>query len=91
MLSVATRTDVPTIAGRVVHVENLGADVFLHVGVEGVALPVIIRHDPALTPAPSLGDPMTIALPSARLLVFDDKGRRIPASTDANVEAHSHA
>ncbi len=90
-LSATTRPGFPTIAGRVVHVENLGADIFLHVGVEGVAAPVVIRHDPTLAPAPSLGDPLTIALPSARLLVFDDHGRRVAATSDATAEAHVHA
>ena len=91
MLSAATRPEGPTIAGRVVHVENLGADIFLHISVEGVAVPVVVRHDPALAPAPSLGNPLTIALPSARLLVFDDKGRRVPISSDATPEARAHA
>jgi len=89
VLSAASPATGPTIAGRVVHVENLGADVFVHVGVEGVAAPVVIRHEPAL--APTLGEPLTIALPPARLLVFDAQGRRVPVSSDAIAERHAHA
>jgi multiple sugar transport system ATP-binding protein len=90
VLSAASRPDGPTVAGRVVHVENLGAEVFVHVGIEGVAAPVVIRHDPALATAPALGDPLTIALPVGRLLVFDDRGRRVPISSGASVEKHAH-
>ena len=35
---------VQSIAGKVVYVENLGAEVFVHVGIDGVPQPAIIRR-----------------------------------------------
>ncbi|MBN9267527.1 MAG: ABC transporter ATP-binding protein, partial [Hyphomicrobium sp.] len=90
-LSATAQPGAPTVTGRVVHVENLGADVFVHVGVEHAPAPVVMRHDPALALTPSLSDQLTIALPPARVLVFDDRGRRVSASSDASVEQHAHA
>jgi len=90
-LSVAARAGDATVSGRIVHVENLGADVFIHVAVEGVAAPLVVRQDPAQSNSAKLGEPITVALPVARLLVFDGQGRRVPVTPDATAESPAHA
>jgi multiple sugar transport system ATP-binding protein len=90
-LALATRPCGACLTGRLVHIENLGSDLFLHVAVEGVATPVVVRHDPALANLPGLGDSMAIALPATRLLVFDGHGRRLAPEAAATVARHAHA
>lgn len=90
-LSATTHPGGTTIAGRVVHIENLGADVFLHVGIDGVASPVVVRHDPAVAPSPGLGEPLTIPLSASRVLVFDAQGQRVPVSQETNEQSAAHA
>ena len=90
-LSTIVRPADPTITGRVVHSENLGADVFLHVGIEGAGAPVVVRQDPAIGDTPALGDPVSIAVPAVRALVFDQQGRRVAVASDASMESRAHA
>jgi multiple sugar transport system ATP-binding protein len=90
-LALATRPGGPCLMGRLVHVENLGSDLFLHAAVEGVPTPVVVRHDPALANLPGLGDSMAITLPATRLLVFDGHGRRLALEAAATVARHAHA
>jgi multiple sugar transport system ATP-binding protein len=87
-LSLAARPGGPVVTGRVVHIENLGSDLFLHAAVEGVAALVVVRHDPGLANTPALGDPIGITLPAARVLLFDNAGRRIAVQTTPR---HAHA
>ena len=65
------------LTGRLVYRENLGADLFLHVALEGVSQPVILRSDPAVAGALALGDPVTVGLAAEHLLLFDAEGRRL--------------
>ena len=65
------------VAGRLAYRENLGADLFLHVALEGVPQPVILRADPALVGTRALGDPVTVGLAAEHLLLFDAEGRRL--------------
>jgi multiple sugar transport system ATP-binding protein len=90
-LSLTARPAGPSLTGRLVHIENLGSDLFLHAAVEGVAAPVLVRHDPALANMPGLGDMIAIALPAARMLVFDAQGRRLTLEPEATAARHVHA
>jgi len=90
-LSLTARPAGPSLTGRLVHIENLGSDLFLHAGIEGVAAPVVVRHDPALANMPGLGDMIAIALAAGRMLVFDGQGRRLTFEPEAAAARHVHA
>ena len=65
------------LSGSLVYRENLGADLFLHVALDSVPQPLIVRSDPALAGALTLGDPVTVGLAAEHLLLFDADGRRL--------------
>jgi multiple sugar transport system ATP-binding protein len=90
-LSVGARSDGAHLEGHLVHVENLGADIFLHVAIDKVAHPVVVRRDPDRGAIPARGERVTVALPAERVLVFDGQGRRV-ALRNSDVSArHAHA
>jgi multiple sugar transport system ATP-binding protein len=63
--------------GRLVHRENLGSDLLLHVEVAGVANPLIARADPGAVEDFSIGDGLGLSIDPRHALFFDDTGRRI--------------
>ncbi len=63
------------LAGRVVHRENLGSDVFLHVGVEGLEQPLTMRVPPAQ--APAAGAPIRCAAKQDCAMIFAPGGKRL--------------
>ena len=73
-LAVTTGAGIP---GRIVFRENLGADLFLHIALHGMASPAIIRCDPSTLESTEIGATVQILFPAAHLLLFDSDGRRI--------------
>jgi multiple sugar transport system ATP-binding protein len=71
------RSGAGAFAGRLVYRENLGSDLFLHVALDGVLGPLIVRCDPSLLDTVSLGDSVPIDLSAEHLLLFDGDGKRI--------------
>lgn len=67
-----------SISGSVVHLENLGAEAFVHVRVDRMDLPLVARlnHD---RPLPAIGSVFDLAFPANAIRVFDAGGRRIEA------------
>ena len=65
------------VPGRVVYRENLGSDLFLHVAVDGVPTPVIVRCDSSVLETTEIGASVALAIPSDALLLFDVDGRRL--------------
>ncbi len=63
--------------GRLVYRENLGSDLFLHVALEGLPDPMIVRCDASSLDTIELGAALRIAVPAEHLLLFDGEGRRI--------------
>lgn len=71
----------PMLTGPVVHVENLGAEIFAQITVPGLYDPVIFRADPADRERLSLGAEVGLRFNPQAALVFDGTGRRLPNST----------
>jgi multiple sugar transport system ATP-binding protein len=65
------------VAGRLVHRENLGSDLFLYVRAEGAAEPLIARGDPAETDRYVIGSELRLAVAPEHALLFDSEGRRV--------------
>ncbi len=63
--------------GRLVHSENLGSDLLLHVEVPGAPHPLIARADPATGEALAIGDTLGLAIDPHDILRFDADGRRV--------------
>lgn len=69
-----------SLTGVVTAVENLGADLFVHVEVAAGTgpVPVVVRTDP-MGPRLALGEAVGIAPDPARILRFDAAGLRLPS------------
>jgi multiple sugar transport system ATP-binding protein len=63
-------------AGTVTHLENMGAEAFVHIGCDGMELPLVARlHDPRQLPA--IGDRLTFGFAADAVRAFDAAGKRI--------------
>lgn len=65
------------LVGEVVHLENLGAELFAQVALTGEDLNVTLRTAPEQAHALRIGARIGVAVDPAHLLVFDARGRRI--------------
>ncbi|SMF00511.1 carbohydrate ABC transporter ATP-binding protein, CUT1 family [Tistlia consotensis] len=83
------------LAGRVVHLENLGSEIFLHVAVEGLEAPLVVRREPepdGSHAAPRLADgPVTLDFDARRLVLFDRQGRALPLRAAPRQDARPRA
>jgi multiple sugar transport system ATP-binding protein len=72
-------------AGDVVHIENLGAEAFIHIRHDGIPLPVVARidHDRAL---PAIGSRIAFSFAPDAVRAFDAQGRRIDTKLQARRE-----
>jgi multiple sugar transport system ATP-binding protein len=68
------------IAGRLVHSENLGSDLLLHLEVNGCNDRVVVRTDSSRAAAWQIGGIVPIALQLTAVLVFDTDGHRVPTT-----------
>nr|WP_249127397.1 ABC transporter ATP-binding protein [Bradyrhizobium lablabi] len=66
------------ISGTVVHLENLGAEAFVHVRVDGIASPLVARVSPDRA-LPGIGNGIELSFSPAAIRVFDASGKRIQA------------
>ena len=67
-------------SGSIRHVENLGADCFLHVAIDGLAAPLIARTSGARAASFRIGATVHLTPDAANVLLFDAAGNRIVAS-----------
>lgn len=69
--------------GLVKHRENLGADIFLHIGVEGHDQVVVLRSDPVQAHDTAIGSRVAFDVDRGHVLVFSADGARLrtPAKT----------
>ncbi len=77
-IELTARSGLPNLAGRLIHRENLGSDLFLYLSIPGVGDPLIVRHDPADAARTDIGEEMSVYLPPDHLLLFDQAGKRLP-------------
>jgi multiple sugar transport system ATP-binding protein len=68
------------LAGKLVHGENLGSDLLLHLEVSGCSDRVVVRTEASPAAAWKIDSIVPISLPPAAVLVFDADGRRVPVS-----------
>lgn len=66
--------------GHVRHRENLGADVFLHLDVEGAQQPIVLRANPSQAAQVTLGDKVLFDLEPDKVLLFQSTGARLPCA-----------
>lgn len=69
----------PALRGTIVHRENLGSEIFVHVRLDDTGALIVARFDPADGIASEIGRRVALALPADRVLVFDAEGRRVRA------------
>jgi multiple sugar transport system ATP-binding protein len=70
------------ISGRVRLIEHMGADVFVHVEVQGASGLFVVRLPPLERGSGiQLGEPLELGFRSGQLLFFDAEGRRIRTSS----------
>lgn len=76
------------IVGRIVHLENLGSEVFVHTEVAGRTAPVVSRHDPVSARGLRIGEMLRLTWTLGEERLFDDAGLRVrplPAETGREV------
>lgn len=73
------------ISGTVVHLENLGAEAFVHLKVDHIALPLLARLSPDRQ-LPAIGSPVHFGFPASAIRVFDAAGRRIEVAAPVRSE-----
>jgi multiple sugar transport system ATP-binding protein len=64
------------ISGAVVHLENLGAEAFVHVKVDGIDLPLLARVNPDRQ-LPTMGSAIHFGFSDSAVRIFDAAGKRI--------------
>ena len=65
------------IVGRIVHLENLGSEVFVHTEVAGCGRPVVSRHDPREARDLRLGETLRLGWRIGEERLFDGAGLRV--------------
>lgn len=68
------------IAGKLVHSENLGSDLLLHLEVRGCNDCIVVRTEASLAAAWQIGGMVPLSLPFSAVLIFDAEGHRVPAT-----------
>jgi len=82
-LAVCEKGAPESIGGRVVHKENLGADVFLHLAVLDGAHRLVVRVSPVDGAGISIGDQCHVSRLHGQAMVFGKDGRRLDLSRSA--------
>jgi len=67
----------PVLAGRMMHIENLGSEIFAQIQVPGLYDPVVIRAEPADRARLTLGSEVGLSFDPEAALFFDGEGRRM--------------
>lgn len=63
--------------GVVAHLENFGAEVFVHIDVQGLGEKLIVRGEPSILASTQIRQPVSVHLDLAKTLAFDSNGQSI--------------
>ncbi|MES0811413.1 ABC transporter ATP-binding protein [Roseibium sp. SCPC15] len=83
-LSVCDHTDQQALKGRVVHKENLGADIYLHISLQDGAHRMVVRATPVEGVPVSIGTDIAFKRLHGVAMVFDKAGKRIDLTDDTS-------
>lgn len=83
-LALCERNDTEALKGRVVHKENLGADIYLHVSLADGGHRLVVRASPQEGIPISIGDDVAFKLHHGVAMVFDPSGKRVDLSSAAD-------
>ncbi|MDQ8732114.1 ABC transporter ATP-binding protein [Bradyrhizobium sp. LHD-71] len=72
-----TRERTPPLAGSVCNIERLGSETLVHVAIDGLGAPLIVRVDPASIGSLSLQQAVVLTTVARAVSVFDAQGRRL--------------
>jgi multiple sugar transport system ATP-binding protein len=73
------------ISGTVLHLENLGAEAFVHIKVERIEMPLLARMSPDRQ-LPAIGSAIQFGFPTSAARIFDATGKRIEVAAAARSE-----
>ena len=73
-----TRNSPGCFAGRLVHSENMGADVFLHMELDNRPDPFVARATPFEAEDIAVGDEVWVGREPGKAMAFGEDGRRLP-------------
>ena len=60
------------------HLENLGAEVFAQIEVQGLSDRIVLRLEPKVARVLTLGDELSLDFDDSAALLFDQSGKRVP-------------
>jgi len=69
------------------HLENFGAEVFLHVQLANINEPLVIRSEALQAQSIATGDTVTVKLDLSRLIAFDAGGQVVDVAAVTNVQS----
>lgn len=72
------------LSGQVCHIENLGAELIVHLRIGDMAAPTIMRTDAASGAELAIGKSLAVDFPRDALYAFDGSGRRVDAAVYAD-------
>ncbi len=76
-LEVHLNNTAASFAGRLIHIENLGSDIFLHVVLNDGAHRIVVRANPLEAQDASIGDDLWIGRERGKAKAFGGDGRRL--------------
>ncbi|MGI9302788.1 MAG: ABC transporter ATP-binding protein [Gammaproteobacteria bacterium] len=74
------------LTGRLVHLENLGSDIYLHVALNDGARRIIVRATPLEAQDTAIGDDLWIGREHGKAMAFGADGHRLPLNGEAKSE-----
>ncbi len=77
-----------SLPGKIVHKENLGSDVYLHLATSDGAHRVVVRTTPYAVQDAAIGDLVQVDWDTGKLMAFDKDGRRLALASESGTQEH---